>query len=115
LAAGTRLGSYEIIGPLGAGGRGEVYRAHDTQLGRDVAIKIAQSPVRADQALGIAMPIADALEAARERGIPARPAVLAVLLVQADLLVQPEAPVDSVAVDPLSHPSLSAAMARTSP
>jgi Tol biopolymer transport system component len=39
LAAGTRLGSYEITGPLGVGGMGEVYRATDTKLGRDVAIK----------------------------------------------------------------------------
>jgi Tol biopolymer transport system component len=40
LAPGTRLGSYEIIGPLGAGGMGEVYRARDTSVGRDVAIKV---------------------------------------------------------------------------
>ena len=40
LAAGTRLGPYEILGPLGAGGMGEVYRALDTRLDRSVAIKI---------------------------------------------------------------------------
>ncbi len=40
LDPGTSLGSYEVLGPLGAGGMGEVYRAHDRKLGRDVAIKI---------------------------------------------------------------------------
>jgi len=40
LAAGTKLGPYEITGAIGAGGMGEVYRAHDTKLGRDVAIKV---------------------------------------------------------------------------
>ena len=40
LSTGTRLGAYEVIGVLGAGGMGEVYRARDTKLRRDVAIKI---------------------------------------------------------------------------
>src|ERR1041385_4784112 len=39
LTSGTRLGSYEIVGPLGAGGMGEVHRARDTRLAREVAIK----------------------------------------------------------------------------
>ena len=48
LAAGTRLGVYEIVDALGAGGMGEVYRARDTTLGRSVAIKILPDAVRAD-------------------------------------------------------------------
>src|SRR5258706_15385040 len=43
LAHGTRLGPYEVITPVGAGGMGEVYRAKDTQLKRDVALKVLPS------------------------------------------------------------------------
>jgi Tol biopolymer transport system component len=128
LSAGDRLGVYELGSPLGAGGMGEVYRAKDTKLGRDVALKIlpasftndpervarfrreaqvlaslnhphiaqihgleesngtqflvlelvdgesldkriARGPIRVDEALGIAKQIAEALEAAHEKGI----------------------------------------------
>ena len=128
LSAGTRLGPYEITGPIGAGGMGEVYRAHDSRLNRDVAIKtlpaaladdanrmerlqreaqvlaslshpniapifgleeaggiralvmelvegptlaerIAAGPIPVEEALVLAHQIADALEAAHEKGI----------------------------------------------
>src|SRR5438876_12108140 len=48
LSAGTRLGPHEILGPLGAGGMGEVYRATDTRLKRQVAIKILPADLAAD-------------------------------------------------------------------
>jgi eukaryotic-like serine/threonine-protein kinase len=48
LAPGTKLGQYEIIGPLGAGSMGEVYRARDTRLNRDVAIKVLPKLVSAE-------------------------------------------------------------------
>jgi serine/threonine protein kinase/Tfp pilus assembly protein PilF len=48
LAAGSRLGPYEIVAPLGAGGMGEVYRARDTRLGREVAIKVLPKALARD-------------------------------------------------------------------
>ena len=48
LASGTKLGPYEILAPLGAGGMGEVYRAHHPRLGREVAIKVLPERVAAD-------------------------------------------------------------------
>jgi len=48
LASGTKLGPYEIAGAIGAGGMGEVYRARDTRLGRDVAIKVLPASFASD-------------------------------------------------------------------
>jgi Tol biopolymer transport system component len=49
LPAGAKLGSYEIVSMLGSGGMGEVYRARDTRLGRDVAIKVLPTAFAADE------------------------------------------------------------------
>ena len=50
LVTGTKLGPYEIIAPLGAGGMGEVYRARDPKLNRDVAIKVLPAHLSGDPA-----------------------------------------------------------------
>ena len=49
LAARTRLGPYEILAPLGSGGMGEVYRARDTRLNRDVAVKVLPASFATDE------------------------------------------------------------------
>ena len=48
LSAGTRLGPYEVLAPIGAGGMGEVYRARDSRLGREVALKILPAAFASD-------------------------------------------------------------------
>ena len=48
LASGTRFDHYEILSPIGAGGMGEVYRARDTKLDRDVAFKVLPEALAAD-------------------------------------------------------------------
>ena len=49
LAPGTALGPYEILSPLGAGGMGEVFRARDTRLGRDVAVRVLPGHLASDR------------------------------------------------------------------
>ena len=51
LAFGTKLGPYEIQSPLGAGGMGEVYRARDTRLERDVTVKVLPTNLSSDSSL----------------------------------------------------------------
>src|SRR5437870_1493562 len=48
LSPGSRLGPYEVVSAIGAGGMGEVYRARDTKLGRDVALKVLPEAFAAD-------------------------------------------------------------------
>src|SRR5215467_14495706 len=48
LQVGARLGPYEILAPLGAGGMGEVYRAHDSKLDREVAVKVLPAHLTSD-------------------------------------------------------------------
>ena len=50
LSAGTKIGPYEVVGALGAGGMGEVYRARDTKLNRDVALKVLPEAFARDPA-----------------------------------------------------------------
>ena len=53
LARDTKVGVYQVLAPFGVGGMGEVYRARDTKLGREVAIKVLPSSVAADQYLPV--------------------------------------------------------------
>jgi eukaryotic-like serine/threonine-protein kinase len=48
LAAGTKLGPYEVLAPIGSGGMGEVYQAQDSRLGRKVALKILRENLSTD-------------------------------------------------------------------
>src|SRR6266704_1595302 len=81
ISAGTRLGPYEIVAPIGAGGMGEVYKARDTRLDRNVAVKViaadhsaapeqlAKGPLPLEHTLRYGIEIADALARAHRHGI----------------------------------------------
>src|SRR5947208_3162850 len=74
LQGGTRIGPYEIVDSLGAGGMGTVYRAHDARLGRDVAVKVLNSECAADAAL-----VARFAQEARAAGVLNHPNIVSVL------------------------------------
>ncbi len=184
LSPGTRLGSYEVTALIGRGGMGEVYRAHDTKLGRDVALKvlpdlfaddpeclarfqreakvlaslnhpniahiygleeapstssgqaavkalvlelvegptladrIAQGPIRLDQALPIAKQMAEALEAAHEAGVIHRDLKPANVKVKPDGMVKvldfglAKALEPEIGGDPSQSPTMTAAASR---
>jgi len=80
LSAGTKLGPYEILAPIGAGGMGEVYRAKDPRLGRDVAIKVLPASFSQD---------ADRLkrfeQEARAAGVLNHPGITAVYVVATEV------------------------------
>ena len=59
LEAGTRLGHYEVVSSLGAGGMGEVYRAKDTKLGRVAAIKVLHDAIGDGTVRALAMKLQD--------------------------------------------------------
>src|SRR6185503_1275916 len=79
LAGGTRLGPYEIVAPLGAGGMGEVYRARDGRLGRDVSVKVLPTQLADDPERRRRFELE-----ARAAGALNHPSVLAVLDVGAE-------------------------------